>query len=1116
VTHRSNRRQRRSPLPRLIESLEQRLCLSTVTAIVDDGGAGYADGEATGAPLVATAGTESAPVAIRDSAGNLHAIYDGGGRAMYLFKPAGSGTWTAPLDIGAASVSDPRLAVDGAGTVHVVYSSGGNVMHTYRPAGGSWTTPAIASASSSTAKPAIAADPLGGVHLVYQDLATNSGDIVYRPWSAAGGWGAAEVVANSSSADQTPRIAAGSDGRVSVVWATNNANREVEHRQRSAGGTWGAIDRLDADSQRSLDPDVAMGADNAVHVVWHDDQSSNWEISYRTISGTPGSTWSPITYMTNPGAVDANSRVMVGPDNLPRVSWMDYENVFLARFDGASWTKTIVIAERGATNNAVVVDGFNRTYVLAQVQKAGITNGGTTDLWQYADAAKVVGRSLFYNNSGFDGRNPAANASDDNAIATDKTALLPGGGKATFANYSSYDKGINGVMIDVAGLPSASTLGAADFTLRAGNDLNDPSTWAFAPPPTGVTIRRGAGVGGTDRVVLTWPDYNPAAANPLAQAVAKKWLQVNVASDANTGLSIPDTFYFGNAIGESGDNALNAFVDSVDVAGARDNPRGFANPAPVNFRWDYNRDRFVDTIDMAIARDNATGFTNSLRLITPPAIVNAGGASAWATTSGAGYQNHYRSTAGGDGSRFAAWSLSASGDYYQIQLTWEASPLNGTNVPIYISTGASGTPQVFFVNQQVAPVGTSVNGRVFQTITTMTPSGGVRVIMTNAANGRASADAVRVIGGTDIVASSPGYDLSPDIVSAPNGDLHAVYHAGADTNVWYAYYITKPYGSSTWSAPQLIGGTGTVGSVKIARSPDGTLQSTFHDNNKVWYSQKPVGAVNWTTPVQIPGQLHKALESDLAVDSAGTAYVVWHEDFTSDPTLGNRGWEIRYATRTAAGVWSTPVSASTGSTDDVFPSIAVDADKTAHIAWQNYQDLKLHYRNVSIAGGWSTERTIDNQSKNSNAPDVAIGPDGTVHVAWMERRTDVIAPGSANYDIAYASKPAGAVSTGWTTPIYFDHYTNDQWVDIDPAVGVAADGSIAITFSDYNDAYIVRKPAGGAWSPIRAIYDISGTADQGAKANVLAISPLDNSINVMFMSRTGTNNGSWDVFYYTE
>ena len=39
---------------------------------------------------------------------------------------------------------------------------------------------------------------------------------------------------------------------------------------------------------------------------------------------------------------------------------------------------------------------------------------------------------------------------DDGAVATDKTVLLPGR-TASFANVTGYAKGINGIMIDVAG-----------------------------------------------------------------------------------------------------------------------------------------------------------------------------------------------------------------------------------------------------------------------------------------------------------------------------------------------------------------------------------------------------------------------------------------------------------------------------------------------------------------------------------------------------------------------------------------------------------------------------------------------------------------------------------------
>ena len=71
----------------------------------------------------------------------------------------------------------------------------------------------------------------------------------------------------------------------------------------------------------------------------------------------------------------------------------------------------------------------------------------------------VVNRQVFYNNSFFD-TDPAGvlqsldnNALDDSAIDPSKVALLPGQ-TAKFANYTSYSRGLNGLIIDVAGLPA--------------------------------------------------------------------------------------------------------------------------------------------------------------------------------------------------------------------------------------------------------------------------------------------------------------------------------------------------------------------------------------------------------------------------------------------------------------------------------------------------------------------------------------------------------------------------------------------------------------------------------------------------------------------------------------
>jgi hypothetical protein len=223
----------------------------------------------------------------------------------------------------------------------------------------------------------------------------------------------------------------------------------------------------------------------------------------------------------------------------------------------------------------------------------------------FAAMAVVVNRQLFYNNSVFD--NPARGKSDDDAIAVDKQALLTGQ-RANFYNYSSYNRGINGIFVDIDNLAKPANLTAADFEFRLGNN-NNPGGWADAPLPVSISIRRRAGVDGSARVTLIWADG----------AIVNRWLQVTVKATSNTGLVAPDVFYFGNAIGESGDSYLNAMVNAQDEQAVIQNKSGFQSEAIIN-AFDFNRDGWVNAADAVIARDHRTDGVGaiSLNLITPP------------------------------------------------------------------------------------------------------------------------------------------------------------------------------------------------------------------------------------------------------------------------------------------------------------------------------------------------------------------------------------------------------------------------------------------------------------------------------------------------------------------
>ena len=205
--------------------------------------------------------------------------------------------------------------------------------------------------------------------------------------------------------------------------------------------------------------------------------------------------------------------------------------------------------------------------------------------------ATVVDRHVFYNNSVYDGRRAEADSGDDAAIAPDKAALLPGE-RISAANYTNYSRGVNGIMIDVAGLPEGGTIGADDFQFNVGND-SDPSGWDLAPAPSAVVVRRLADPEPVSRVTVTWS----------ARAISNAWLRVSLAANANTGLAAPDVFFFGNLMGDdtSREEGARATVDRLDVAFAR---LTLTRPATLDGTYDFDRDGRVGRSDIWVARSN--------------------------------------------------------------------------------------------------------------------------------------------------------------------------------------------------------------------------------------------------------------------------------------------------------------------------------------------------------------------------------------------------------------------------------------------------------------------------------------------------------------------------------
>ena len=166
-----------------------------------------------------------------------------------------------------------------------------------------------------------------------------------------------------------------------------------------------------------------------------------------------------------------------------------------------------------------------------------------------ASLPSVVGAHLIYNNSAFDGDDPAANAADDAAIATDKTPLSPGGDAVVCQLLDATTRAsTRWRSTSRTSAPRSRRTASRSRSARP----SAPQSWAPRRRRRGSRCEPAQGAGGSDRATWNWADG----------AIKNTWLQVTLNA---TGA----VFYFGNTPGETGNSPANAFVSAADEIGVR-------------------------------------------------------------------------------------------------------------------------------------------------------------------------------------------------------------------------------------------------------------------------------------------------------------------------------------------------------------------------------------------------------------------------------------------------------------------------------------------------------------------------------------------------------------------
>jgi hypothetical protein len=320
---------------------------------------------------------------------------------------------------------------------------------------------------------------------------------------------------------------------------------------------------------------------------------------------------------------------------------------------------------------------------------------------------------------------------------------------------------------------------------------------------------------------------------------------------------------------------------------------------------------------------------------------------------------------------------------------------------------------------------------------------------------------------------APVTDLSP-----PDGEANRpVVAAGADgsaTAVWQRQLApdehrieARRFAGGTWE-PLTVLATAPEGGVaedaEVASGPAGTAFAVWairsDDVTGVFASRYAAG--EWSTPFPLSAPGIAAEQPQVAVDDAGVATVAW--------TLMGGAQPVIQARRFVNGTWQGTDDLSDATRAASQSRVVVDGNGVVTVAWvrDNAGDGKLAVQARRYNGAsWGAPADLSEAATGADNPQLVVDPAGVVTAVWAKVIPD---PGSGpDISIVQARRFSGGA---WSprvdlSPAGAGAFGHRVAVD---ASGVATAVWLRFTAPDQGVVQAVRNP-GGTWS---APQDLSG------------------------------------------
>lgn len=346
--------------------------------------------------------------------------------------------------------------------------------------------------------------------------------------------------------------------------------------------------------------------------------------------------------------------------------------------------------------------------------------------------------------------------------------------------------------------------------------------------------------------------------------------------------------------------------------------------------------------------------------------------------------------------------------------------------------------------------------------------------------------------------STPGANR-PDIAVDGGNNLHVCYEDDAEDDVWY-----RRWTSSGWSTPVNIMTGGRSISSHIAVDPAGAnVMIAWHEDGQTGGEWDILARVcsggSWGSTFNVSSDSALSAEPRVAIDSAGNIHVIWQSEgqevyhrrrnadgtWTSKTRLDHTslrsgvgsvavapnnfvhvafseddgtGWEIFHIYYNGSS-WSTPVNVSShsGVSDDISPSLAIDAYNRLYVAWHDYSNVFFSSK-PELSSPWSARQAIVSGQYSTGDPDIVVDGSGNARVFWQCRPIQ-----DSNWNIYYSAQ---------SNPPPGPHGTVSGVVRNQYGTGISgAMVTVAVT-------YVAVSGAGGTYSVLVPPGTHSGTASK--------------------------------------